>query len=194
MVGKKKVEEYEMQKAAEERKRAAKEAKEKEEKEEIHRLFQEEVQRKEKERLRQKAAKEAKEKEEKEELRRLFQEEAERKEKERLRQKAKEEQAVREALEVLEAKAAKERDRSPKTTYSSGRDSGVSFEPHRRDGKVIYVKQVYSDDDEGFVSSSGAGRREEFDRTGRTGGNVREAYKSHARARRPSSGEFYDGW
>jgi hypothetical protein len=176
MVGKKKVEEYEMQKAAEERKRAAKEAKEKEEKEEIHRLFQEEVQRKEKERLRQKAAKETKEKEEKEELRRLLQEEAEREEK------------VREALEALEAKAAKERDRSPKTTYSSGRDSGISFEPHRRDGKIIYVKQVYSDDDEAYVSSSGAGRREEYDRTGRTGGNVR------ARARRPSSGEFYNGW
>jgi hypothetical protein len=151
MVGKKKVEEYEIQKAAEERKRAAKEAKEKEEKEE---------------------------------LRRLFQEEAERKEKERLRQQAKQEQAVREALEALELKAAKERDRSPKTTYSSGRDSGISFEPHRRDGKVIYVKQVYSDDDEAYISSSGAGRREEYDRTGR---------KTHARARRPST-EFYDGW
>jgi outer membrane translocation and assembly module TamA len=156
MVGKKKVEEYEIQKAAEQRK---------------------------------KAAKEAKEKEEKEELRLRFQEEAERKEKEKLRQKEEKEKAVREALEALEAKAAKERDRSPKTTYSSGRDSGVSFDPPlRRDGKVIYVKQVYSDDDEAYISSSGAGRHEEYvpvDRTGR-------AYQTHARARRPSSGELYE--
>lgn len=183
MVGKKMVEEYELQKAAEERKRAAKEAKEKEEEERIQRRYQEEVERREQERLRQKAAKEAKEKEEREEILRQFQEETERKEKERLREQARQEQALKEALEALELKAAKERDHSPKTTYSSGRDSGISFEPHRRDGKIIYVKQVYSDDDEAYISSSGAGRREEYDRTGR---------KTHARARRPST-DFYDG-
>lgn len=183
MVGKKMVEEYELQKAAEERKRAAKEAKEKEEEEKIQRRYQEEVERREQERLRQKAAKEAKEKEEREEILRQFQEETERKEKERLREQARQEQALKEALEALELKAAKERDHSPKTTYSSGRDSGISFEPHRRDGKIIYVKQVYSDDDEAYISSSGAGRREEYDRTGR---------KTHARARRPST-DFYDG-
>jgi len=160
-VGKKKVEEYEIQKAAEERKKAAKEAKEKEEQEELRRQILEEA------------------------------------EQERIRQEAREAKAVREAKETIEAKAAKERDRSPKTTYSSGRDSGVSFydQPHiRREAKVVYV---YSDDDEAYVSSSGAGRHEEYvpvDRTGRTGVNVREAYQTHTRARRPSSGELHEDY